>query len=309
MDSKVNYTMVGTFVIVLLLALVGFGVWLSGTGNDKVYTPYVVYMHEAVSGLSLQAPVEFNGVRVGNVTSIRLNPVNPKEVRIQLDIEAGTPIDQGTVATLKMQGITGVSYLGLSAKRAHAAPLTVLPGHTLPVIASEPSLLETLSDTIERVTNNVSSLSASIKKLLSQENREALSKSLVHIESVTALLARNQDNISKSLASIQIISANSAKASAEFPEMTKDLQETLKSIRDTSDKLQATTITVDKTMKDTRVAVSGVADQVMPETVSLLGRMNSIANNLRALTQTLKQNPSVLIRGRHPASLGPGEKP
>src|SRR5690606_22120300 len=115
MDTKVNYTVVGIFVILLCLMLVIFFLWLTSLQHREVYDTYIVYMHEEVSGLGTQGPVRYNGVKVGYVDSIRLNPQDPQQVVLKLKIRRGTPITTSTIATLVSEGITGIDYVGLKA--------------------------------------------------------------------------------------------------------------------------------------------------------------------------------------------------
>lgn len=134
MEAKTNYTIVGVVVLILLVGLITTMLWLSIGFNQKKYTTYTVYMHEAASGLTQDAPVKYNGVQVGYVKEIRLNQNDPRQVEILLDIEEGTPVTTSTFATLNSQGITGVSYIGLSASTSNLTPITKMPGEPYPVI-------------------------------------------------------------------------------------------------------------------------------------------------------------------------------
>ena len=99
MESKTNYTIVGVVVLILMAGLLSTGLWLSVGFNQKSYTNYTVYLHEAAAGLSEDAPVKFNGVQVGSVKEIKLNKNDPRQVEITLSIEEGTPITTSTSAT------------------------------------------------------------------------------------------------------------------------------------------------------------------------------------------------------------------
>src|SRR2546426_97348 len=99
METNVNYTAVGAFVL-LLITLICVGIiWLARGLSFVHFTTYAVYMEESVSGLSVDAPVEFNGVPVGTVSNVSISRRNPRLVKLLLTIKDGTPITQGTVAT------------------------------------------------------------------------------------------------------------------------------------------------------------------------------------------------------------------
>src|SRR4051812_27784006 len=107
MDTKVNYTTVGIFVITLVAFIVLSIIWLSAGLGFQQYKIYKVYMAESVSGLSQDSAVEFNGVSVGTVKSINIDHANPQLVTLLLNIQADTPISQGTKAMLNGRGLTG----------------------------------------------------------------------------------------------------------------------------------------------------------------------------------------------------------
>ena len=115
METKVSYALVGGFVVILGTLLVAVILWLaSGGAFQKAYDLYLAISEESVAGLNLNAPVKYNGVDVGRVRQIRLDPANPEQVNLLFAIERGTPIRQDTVAVLKTQGLTGIAYVELS---------------------------------------------------------------------------------------------------------------------------------------------------------------------------------------------------
>src|SRR5688572_1168472 len=123
MDTNVNYTIVGAFVIVLTSFMILGIIWLSSGFGGEEYSTYAVMMQESVSGMSVDSPVEFNGVNVGTIKSIKLEPKNPKLVKILLEVKNDTPITQGTIATIDTKGITGVTFIALKDKSTDLRPL------------------------------------------------------------------------------------------------------------------------------------------------------------------------------------------
>src|SRR5512134_3843023 len=107
MEPKVNYALVGLFLALLSGALLAGVLWLSRTDYRGVYDRYYTFMDESVSGLSRDSYVRYHGVDVGRVKDIILDPNNPEQVRLALDIVRGTAIKEDTVAILETQGLTG----------------------------------------------------------------------------------------------------------------------------------------------------------------------------------------------------------
>ena len=166
METKVNYAIVGLFVIVVTAIAFIILLWLSVGVSKKTYTPYLVYIQESVSGLSLDSPVKYNGVEVGKVKEIHLRKDNPEQVIVLLDIEQGTPITTDTFAELDAQSLTGIAYLELSGGKPGSPPLKATDDQEYPVIQSKPSLMFRVDAAISRVTVNADEVAQSIKKLL-----------------------------------------------------------------------------------------------------------------------------------------------
>jgi len=224
MEYKVNYLVVGVFVLVLFFLMI-FGIfWLSSSDHRRPYTEYLVYMNESVNGLSEQAPVKFNGVNIGYVKSITLNPNNLQQVKLLLKIEEGIPITKSTYASLKAQGVTGITYIGLESKRVKSAPLVARPGEDYPVIDSQPSLLVQLGDTIRDVSTNISSLSVDVQQAFDEKNRASLEQTLANLSVFTRHLAENSEKFDKTLAQAEIVATNSAQVSQALIEILPQIK-------------------------------------------------------------------------------------
>lgn len=286
MESKANYTIVGLTVVILLAGLLTAGLWLSVGFDQKKYNDYIVYMEEAVSGLNEDSLVKFNGVKVGNISDIELNPADPQKVKIIVKIQEGTPITISTQATLIAQGITGTTYLGLSATSPSTVPLEAKPGEQYPVIPYKPSFLNQLEKTIDDI-------SVSMKSILSKENTENLSKTLDNLEVISTVFANNNKALNKAL--------------QEFPALISEIRNSVGRFSDMSHDVATAGKQLNSTMKAGRNAIDKISQQAIPPAVILLRRLDLIAANLEQLSIELKQNPSVIIRGTAPPKPGPGE--
>ena len=158
-----------------------------------------MYLHESASGLTKDAPVKYNGVQVGFVKKIKLNKNDPRQVEIILNIEEGTPITTSTSATLISQGITGVTYVGLSAGSADFTPLQKMPGEPYPVIPAKPSLFNQLDVLLKEVSVSVNKVSIQAQHIFNEENARHIKHILANIEQVTQVIANNSKNINHSL--------------------------------------------------------------------------------------------------------------
>ena len=181
MDTKVNYALVGAFVIILLSAIVLSIIWLSSGFSFDKYATYEVFMQEAVTGLSVDAVVEYNGVNVGSVKSISLSQTNPHLVGLLLKIKANTPITEGTAASLNTRGLTGITYIALKDKGTNIRPLKAKAGQRYPVIKTAPSLFLQLDTALSKLNDNVQQVSESLQSLLDKDNLRSVKQILQNL--------------------------------------------------------------------------------------------------------------------------------
>src|ERR1700730_5622625 len=133
MKNDINMKARLTFVAFLLISIVAGAIWYFSSVNQ--YATYQIYTEDSVSGLIADAPVEFHGVEVGKVKSVRL--VNPHSVGIVLSIEKTAPVTSASVVTitscgLATRGFTGYVYISLEDVGINSQPLTTRPGEAYP---------------------------------------------------------------------------------------------------------------------------------------------------------------------------------
>lgn len=301
MEFRVNYVVVGLFVIIAAACTLATGLLLSAGFQNKTYNTYEIFMYEPVSGLNEQAPVKFNGVQVGYVNSISLNAKNPRQVILLADIESGTPITKSTIATLMSQGITGVTYIGLKARTPHADRLKKLPGQKYPIIPSAPSLLVELDTAIRELSSNIDSISESVKRVLSAENIQTFSNILGHTNHVLDTLDKNSNHLADILNNTDTTMRNVAIVSRELPQTIKQLDSALETINGAA-------IDFSQFLTQGQYAIRQWSSQIVPSTFNLVYEIGRLTVDLEQIASELKKQPSLLIRGKAQPALGPGEK-
>ena len=287
MESKTNYFIVGLSVLLLAAGLIIAGLWLSVGFDQKKYATYTVYMRETVSGLNDESPVKYNGVKVGYIDKIELNAINPQQVRLQIKVEEATPITTSTEATLVAQGITGTTYLGLSATSSSITPLEKTPGELYPVIPYRPSFFNQLEKDIRTTTK-------AINRIFDKENARHIASTIANLKKTSDIIERNNQNINKSL--------------EELPQLISALKISVREFSSMSHDISAAGAQVSDAMRAGRNSIDKISQQAIPPAVILLRRLNLIAANLEQVSAEIRQNPAVIIRGSAPPKLGPGEK-
>ncbi|HBI21653.1 MAG TPA: MCE family protein [Legionella sp.] len=286
MESKTNYFLVGVMVLLLAAGLLITSLWLSVGFDQKKYLTYTVYMREPISGLNDESPVKYNGVKVGYISQIELNNIDPQQVKLQIKVVAGTPITTSTQASLVAQGITGTTYLGLSANSSTFIPLQKTAGEPYPVIPYKPSFFYQLEKNIDDVTRD-------INRVFNRENAQLINQSLANIEKTSAVIEQNNANINKSL--------------QELPVLIHALKDSVRQFNQTSHDISTAGVLVSDTMRAGRNSIDKISQQAIPPAVVLLRRLNLIAANLEQVSAEMRQNPAIIIRGSAPLKPGPGE--
>ena len=303
-----NYPLVGAFVLGLGAVLVAGVLWLASGGAFKQKTDlYLAVEDESVAGLNLNAPVKYNGVDVGKVKVIQLDPTNPQRVNLMFAINRGTPIKEDTIAVLKTQGLTGIAYVELSGGAANSPPLGILAGNQYPVIRTKPSLSARLENILTNVLAKLDSTSSNINAILSEENQASFKNALADIATVSRTIAARKDTIDAAITHGARTLDNTAQATARMEAVLDRIGRGADAIEKMGREVAKTSVTTERTVNAVGEEVQRFSTETQPELERLLGELNTLAPSLRRLSEQTSRDPRGLLFGRKPAPLGPGE--
>lgn len=306
METKVNYTIVGLFVVLLFGAMVSGILWLSGGAQyRKNYDTYLAFMQESVAGLNLNAPVKYRGVEVGRVKRISLD--HGEQVRLELDIEHGTPIRENTVAVLRVQGLTGIAQVELSGGSRDAPDLKAKPGEKYPVIRTVPSLLTRLDTAGTDLLSSLNKIAAGFSAILDENNRRAFRSMMADIATISATLAARKDAIDASLLGAARTMDNTAKVSAELPQLIERMNKSASALEKMANDASRASVAVSKTAKDLSGGMTQVADGMVPELERAVAEVRELSSTLKRVSEEVERNPNMLLLGKQPDKRGPGE--
>ena len=131
METRAHHVLIGLFTLLVGGGALLFALWLGKSSLDSSYDNYEIIFHEAVTGLSNGSPVQFNGIKVGEVVQLRLDDADPSKVLATIRVAASTPVRQNTAAKLSLAGVTGTSFIQLSSHPGDNQPLQRLIGDAL----------------------------------------------------------------------------------------------------------------------------------------------------------------------------------
>ena len=303
-----NYTLVGAFVLVLSTLLVAGVLWLaSGGTSQKRVDQYLAVVEESVAGLNLNAPVKYNGVDVGKVRRIDLDPQDPNRVNLVFAIERGTPVKEDTVAVLKTQGLTGIAYVELSGGARESPTLRAVEGSLYPVIRTKPSLSARLENVLTTALAKLDDTTANINAMLSAENQAALKSALADIATVARTVAARKESINSSITHGGRTLENASTASARIAPLLERIGRSADSIDKMGNEVARTSASAGKTVDTVGADVKRFSAETLPELERLLGELGALTISLRRLSEQTERDPRGLIFGRKPVPEGPGE--
>jgi len=308
METKVNYPLVGAFVLLLGAVLILGVLWLaSGGAWQKKYELYLAIEDESVAGLNLNAPVKYNGVDVGKVEAIALDAANPQRVNLLFAIEQGTPIKQDTVAILKTQGLTGIAYVELSGGAQDSPALITVAPNQYPVIRTKPSLSARLENVLTNVLAKLDSTSNNINALLSDENRSAFKSALADIASVAHTVAARKDTIDSGIKNAGRTLENSAQLTAQMGPVLERIGSSADAVAKMGKEVARTSISAGLAVDAVGTDVKRFSVETLPEFERLLGELSTLSTSLRRLSEQTTRDPRGLLFGHPPVPEGPGE--
>lgn len=251
METRAHHVLIGLFTLALAAGAMLFALWLTSASTGGTHRTYGILFHEPVTGLSRGSPVHYSGIRVGEVTELRLDDRDPRKVRARIRIGGDTPVTEATRARLAIANITGAAVIQLISGPPDSPPLTA-EGGEVPVIEADPSPLAQLRSNSEELLLRVNRFMENANRLLSGENAGRITAILANLETATGAVADREDAIRSGLGelpgTVQQLNRTLARTealvarvdrsfAAHGPEMFANADRTLTSLRQLSDNL------------------------------------------------------------------------
>ncbi|MBB3764531.1 MlaD family protein [Sphingomicrobium lutaoense] len=296
METRSNHILVGAVTLSLLIALLGFTVWIAGlSAATKIC--YDVYFAEGVGGLNRGSNVSFSGVPVGEVESISLLPDNPEFVWVRISVDSDTPVLQGTQAQISGVGFTGVSEIQLDGAIEGAKPLTDVGPQGCPVIPASASVLDTVLNSAPELIDRIQRLTERMTELLSDENQNSISDILENIERTTDTLAARAPDLADAVADARVAARQAGIAAERWGQVAdstdrilnenagpamEDLQSAIKSI-------EGAAANLDGAINDARPGLQTFSKSTLPEADRLVRDLRQLTDSLDDFTRRLNE--------------------
>jgi phospholipid/cholesterol/gamma-HCH transport system substrate-binding protein len=313
---KIDVEMKARLLFAAFLAVLGaaaLGWYVLTAARHAVFQ---IYSQDPVSGLVVDAPVEFHGVEVGKVASVRL--LDPRRVSVVLNVARGTPVSSATVATIVSRGVaargfTGYVYVALE-DAGSGAPLEARPGEAYPEIRTAPAKSVTLDTAVAQVNDNVQATTDLLRAILDKKAITSLRESIDNLQRVTKVLADNSAKLDTAISNAERASrrlepllASSQRTVDSVQEVTRRAGPLIDTGRETMVTLQGASARVGPLLDSSRQTVETLQSRILPQVAKAVGDLGNLSASLSELANRIERDPSVLIRGAAPQTPGPGE--
>lgn len=305
MERDAHYATVGIVTVLLLVALAVFTIWLARLQFNKDYDVYDIVFYGPVRGLSEGGEVHFNGIRVGEVTDLNLDPKKADQVVARVRLNGTTPVRVTSRAQLEPQGITGLNYIQITAGDPETALLKAqYAEHVVPVIQSQASpLAELLQGSGTVLQQTVDALNR-INRIMSDDNIRSFSTSVRNVEALTAELEARKGMFAQ--LEEAITSANAAVQ--EYQQLGADARQivntdgraALQNINKASEEARQAIASINRSATGLEAPLGEFGNTTVPQINDAVRQLNQATRSLEDLIENVRRSPREFI-GRAPA--------
>lgn len=319
METRANYLLIGVFTLAVVTGVFGFIYWFQNIGGSGERLFYRVVFDGSVSGLRTGATVLFNGIKVGEITGLKLDPQRPKQVVASMSIDKDVTIRKDTEIGLEFQGLTGIASLSLKGGDPATAPIVgaktaqdnpplmvAPPGATQDVTTAARNALQKMQEFIADNQNAFHETLENLNKFTGAlaGNSDHLTATLANLDKFTTTLQGNSDNINKTLASIEQftgalgrnadridrISAGLENLTGGADGKSGEINDAARSIKTLADHLDKRTAEITAGLNGLTTNGARQIDSLATDARRTLGSIDRAVNNL-------DRNPSRIIFG------------
>ncbi|MDD2237057.1 MAG: MlaD family protein [Kiritimatiellae bacterium] len=317
MSKKVNPTLIGAFVMgAIALAVAGILI-LSGGGFFEEHFNCVAFFEESITGLDIGAPVEFQGVRVGTVTDVRLimdRAISKKIIRpVTFRLEGGRI---GYIGDDKEFNRIedGMEYLVSQGMRARLASQSMLTGKLKIELGLFPDVPVQRQETAISGCWQMPTALSPLRRMAAEVQELPLKEIVYDVHTAMKGISEivtsesTQQAVDSTAAALKQIDQMAATINRDLEPMMKQAAGSLETMNQTMKQLQQMLDDVQPELEPFVLSATKLADQIGAllerqsplnyHTQQALEEIARSARSLRYLTDYLERNPESLIRGK-----------
>jgi len=304
-ETRANHILIGSFVVSGIAAAFLFALWLGQLSLERSFDRYRVVFNEPVTGLTVGGDVRFNGIKVGEVKDIQIDPADPSRTIATIDVEAGTPVKTDSAVRLTLQGITGLSYILISGGSPDALLLKRVSDGDVPTMTADLSELQRLLANSEETITNVNNVLERAARLFSDENVRNISRALENVAVVTDELADNRERISQTVERVSALSARLDVILANTEALTynlrtaseKDLPEILSEAETAMANLRRAAADIERLTEEASPQFEAFSSEALPELSRTVADTRALIAALNRIVRRAERSPRNLLSG------------
>ena len=299
METRANYVLIGAFTLAAAAFMLVFGLWAAKYTSAKDWRYYDVVFDEAVTGLTEGGSVQYNGIGVGTVDDLRLDPRDPRKVIARVKLRAQTPVKTDTHAKLSFTGLTGTAFIQLTGGSPEAPLLASENGDEVPVIETEASALQNIAETANKLV-------ARLDKVLSEDNIRNITDTLKNLESATGAIADQRQDlgalISNARVSSEKLAATLDTTQGAIADIDRELVDKLPGLvarlDSTLARLDSAAGNANSLLDENRGAIRNFTEDGLAQLGPTLEELRMLVRDLRRISTRLDDNPAGYVLGR-----------
>lgn len=276
METKANYTLIGAATVIGVLLIMLFAMWIAGGDYRRGFNEYDVVFDDPVRGLTEGGEVRFNGIKVGEVRSLRIDPDNTNRVIARVRISSDVPVRDDSVGQLEPIGLTGVTLIQLSAGSPTSELVRPSGFGPPPQIQGRGSQIDVIVARGEEIALRASEAMAAVRDLLTDENIARVTRIIENLETVSAQLAAADGAIARSGQAVGSITDAATEVAVLTRQMQRDLAE------------------LDQVMTNINRTAAVASGETLPELTRAADEIRGAAAAVNRVARNLEENPSVL---------------
>ena len=231
METKANYAIVGFFTLLVIAAAFGFVYWMAQSGRGGPMAELAIRIPGSANGLSVGSPVRFNGIPVGSVRNLSIDPDDPQYSIAFTEVRADAPVYPSTRAVLEVQGLTGAAYIELSGGNKgeenilQKAMETERPAVLIADQSSVTNLLATADKILDRANQAIGDIQGFVA-----DARGPLTQTIRNADTITAALSNNSGAIDEFLGSMSTLSGTFNRVSERLDSTLEAAEELVRAV-------------------------------------------------------------------------------
>jgi phospholipid/cholesterol/gamma-HCH transport system substrate-binding protein len=266
METKANYILIGAAAIFGAACIMVFALWLANSEFQRGYDEYDIVFSDPVRGLAEGGEVRFNGIKVGEVQTLRIDPDNTNRVIARVRVSTEVPLRTNSEAQLEPVGLTGVTLIQLSAGSPPAELIRQPSFGAPPRIVGQGSQIDLIVARGEDIAMRASEAMAAVRDLLTDENIARVTQIISNLDTISAQLADQNSVITQS--------GEAAHSIAQLAEQTRHDLEGL-----------------DRAVAAIESAGGQVSGQTLPEVTRAAEELRRASDSVADLASSLQENP------------------